>query len=153
MPETREPPMMSIEVLRQVQSRLLADGEVLQRGDQFAVLLHLDQPRHVYVLHSRPGATTTPLYPQAASTLVPSALVQRVPADGQYLTIPALEPGDALCVVLSLNRLTAPLPSCSGTNDGRDIETGHKGTEQRPSSNRIVLPLPLAEAPREPTQP
>lgn len=79
----------------------LAGGTSLQSGQVFGLVIELQEPAHVYVIH-RHGGVLDGLYPGvgAADAQLSPGLV-RLPSQDSWMRVPRLDRQSRLCVLLS----------------------------------------------------
>lgn len=106
--------IVQIDVNRDSRTALLKVGDALRPGDALALTVELDRAAYIVVMHAHGSEAGSPIFPPAggAPVLTPSGR-SRIPADGSFLRLPELKPGDTVCVSASEQPLTLP-PSCAG---------------------------------------
>jgi len=90
--------------------RALALDEHLSERQRFALRVTVNAAVHLYVLRSHPGGTSQLIYHTDGP--VTRADMLRIPAADQWISVPALNSGDRLCLVPSTEPL-AVLPDCT----------------------------------------
>jgi hypothetical protein len=137
--------------------RALASGEHLSEGQQFAVRVTVHASVHLYVVLTHRGGASQLIHRTDSPLARADAL--RIPAADAWVTVPALSPGDRLCLVSSTVPL-ALMPDCT-PEDEDPLRPRHpprqrpapptKGNAERFSPATERIPLPTADDSRLPS--
>lgn len=118
----------------------LYGGTPLQSGQVFGLVIELQQPAHVYVIH-RHGGVLDGLYPGvgAADAELSAGLV-RLPSADSWMRVPRLERQSRLCVLLSASPIDSQHRRCPHEGAHPKSQAHHPGTAP-------VQPFALTTAP------
>lgn len=138
----------SIELQAQGQVQALAAGASISAQQDFALKLRLDQPLHLYVVVEHADQRRDLLHPAPAALGVLSSVGSlRLPAVGNWFTLPNVLAGDRLCVIASVD----PQNDFSCGELDKKGPPG-RGEDQPPPPPPPPLPRE-AKAPAEPKRP
>lgn len=113
-----------LELFSGEQSGPASADHAMRSGESFAVSVTLSASRYVYVVQlGADGLKAVLSSPDATAPPSSAGDTVRVPADGSYLSVPDLDSGDQVCLLLSEQPLAAKGdPKGSQTHGDRPID-------------------------------